>query len=66
MAVATHVQSLQMPLLGIAAGNFIYIAAADLIPAIHHQKGTRAFALQFALLLVGLLAIIWISQRFAG
>lgn len=64
--VAKHVASIQMPLLGIAAGNFIYIAATDLVPEIHHQKGTRRFVGQFSLMLIGLLSIIWISGKFAG
>lgn len=64
--VAQRVQSLELPLLGIAAGNFIYIAATDLVPEIHQQKSGRAFAAQFLLLLLGVLAMVWISQQFAG
>ena len=64
--VAERVQSLQLPLLGIAAGNFIYIAATDLVPAIHQEKGTRAFVGQFILMLTGMLAMVYISQHFAG
>lgn len=61
--VATHVTSLQLPLLGIAAGNFIYIAAADLIPEIHQDRGKRSLFTQILLLLAGLLIIIWLSGR---
>lgn len=53
-----RVHGLEIPLLGIAAGNFIYIAAADLIPEIHRERGTKKMVLQVILLLLGLAAII--------
>ncbi len=63
IAVATHVTSIQLPLLGIAAGNFIYIAAADLIPEIHQDKTKKSLVTQVLLLLAGLLIIVWLSGR---
>ncbi len=64
--VAQHVTAIQLPLLGIAAGNFIYIAAADLIPEIQRSKGTKASIGQLALLVLGLVIIIWLSGKFTG
>lgn len=61
--VAQHVTSLQLPLLGIAAGNFIYIAAADLIPEIHQDKSKKSLFTQVLLLLAGLLIIVWLSGQ---
>lgn len=64
--VAQHVTSLQLPLLGIAAGNFIYIAAADLIPEIHQDKSKKSLFTQVLLLLTGLMIIVWLSKAFGG
>lgn len=61
--VATHVTAIQLPLLGIAAGNFIYIAAADLIPEIHQDKSKKSLFTQVLLLLAGLLIIVWLSKQ---
>jgi len=46
------------PALGIVAGNFLYIAASDLIPELHagHRRGTTTLW-QFSLILLGILAI---------
>lgn len=66
VVVAERVHTIQLPLLGIAAGNFIYIAAADLIPEIHRDKGARASLAQLALLVAGLLIIVWLSRHFSG
>ncbi|WP_224246294.1 ZIP family metal transporter [Hyalangium gracile] len=42
-------------LLPLVAGGFIYIALADLVPALHHRRGVRAGILQMLLLLAGIL-----------
>jgi len=63
VAIATHVTAIQLPLLGIAAGNFIYIAAADLVPEIHQDKSKKSLFSQLLLLLAGLLIIVWLSGR---
>lgn len=44
-------------LLPIAAGGFIYIALADLVPTLHHTRGRRAAILQIALIIAGILMI---------
>ncbi len=66
LLVAERVQGLELPLVGIAAGNFIYIAAADLIPEIHRGKRLYMSILQLGLMLLGLLVIVWVSRAFAG
>lgn len=45
----------------IAAGGFIYIAAVDLIPELHKTKTIRASSLQFIALLVGILAMFFLT-----
>lgn len=44
-------------LLPLAAGGFLYIALANLVPALHHRQGTGVGLLQMALLLLGIAAI---------
>lgn len=55
-------QSVEVPLLAFAAGNFIYIALADLLPAMQHQTRLRQSAGQVFLLLTGI-AAIWLFGR---
>ncbi len=55
---AAELSSIMPYLLGFAAGNFIYIAAADLIPEIHHESNRlkmiiQIFSLMFGVLIVG-------------
>lgn len=42
------------PLVPIAAGGFVYIAAADLIPELQHDRSLRALAVQASLLTAGI------------
>ncbi len=51
-------KSLEVPLLAFAAGNFLYIALADLVPAMQHQRSFRQSIGQILMLLLGL-GIIW-------
>jgi zinc and cadmium transporter len=48
-------------LLPIAAGGFLYIALADLVPALHHSRGAWAAVVQIALIVLGV-AVIWINR----
>lgn len=66
LLVAERIHGLELPLVAIAAGNFIYIAAADLIPEIHREHKFSLSLLQLCLMLIGLAAIVWVSQRFAA
>lgn len=47
------------PLLAVAAGFFIYIAASDIIPDIH-EKPRREANVQSAMLILGTLVIAWV------
>ena len=49
------------PLLGIAAGNFLYIAASDLLPSLHAKENKSRRAIQVILLFVGLGVMFTIS-----
>jgi zinc and cadmium transporter len=49
-------------LLPIAAGGFIYIALADLVPSLHHHRGRWAAAIQIALVVLGA-AAIWLLRE---
>lgn len=55
---------LEMPLLGLSAGMFIYIAAADLIPEIQRAKKLSTTIIQLFLLLLGILAIYGVGDFF--
>lgn len=51
---ASVIQSSAIYLLPFAAGNFIYIAAADLIPEIKHQVSLRRSVIHFCVFLAGI------------
>ena len=48
-------------LLGIAAGGFIYIAVADLLPEIKHEDDTKKSLMQVVFFSVGLLLMLGVS-----
>ena len=50
-------------LLPFAAGNFIYIAAADLIPEIKHEESAKLNVVHFLSFLVGIALLL--AVRFA-
>jgi zinc and cadmium transporter len=61
---ASSVSLVMAPLLSFAAGNFIYIAASDLIPEIHHglgkEKGwSQSFLFISGILLIWFLVSLW-------
>jgi len=47
----------------ITAGLFIYIAASDLIPEIHHEKRRGYAIIESAMLLIGII-VVWVSVTF--
>lgn len=47
-------------LLPVAAGGFVYIALADLVPSLHHEKGAWAAVGQIALMILGV-AVIFLA-----
>lgn len=61
----SSVEGIVGPLLGIAAGNFLYIAASDLLPELHRKENNGKKVVQVALLLFGI-AIIFIVSGLVG
>ncbi|MFA6511634.1 MAG: ZIP family metal transporter [Patescibacteria group bacterium] len=55
---------IELPLLGFAAGNFIYIALADLFPTIQHERKFLGSMLHIALILFGLGLLYWVGGLF--
>jgi len=57
----SHIQNFNLFLIPFAAGNFIYIAAADLLPEIHKHQGKELYETigQIVLLFLGI-GLIWI------
>lgn len=53
-AFSLYVKDVQFPLVSFAAGGFLYIALADLIPELHKRRRPAESAAQFLLLLAGL------------
>ncbi len=53
LILSSRVESISGILLPIAAGGFIYIAGADLIPELHKETGVRKAFLQLLCLLIG-------------
>lgn len=49
-----QVKELQIPLISVAAGGFVYIALADLVPELHKRRRPAESASQFLLMLAGL------------
>ena len=52
------------PALGIAAGNFLYLAASDLVPDLHaqHKKGAAGTFGQFSFILIGVAIMYLVSS----
>jgi len=62
-AAARHVDT--AVLLPFAAGNFIYIAAADLVPEINKHPSARMSAIHFSAFAGGLLALLFLQMVLA-
>ncbi len=63
---ASQVNGLIPVILAVAAGGFIYLATADLIPEIHKETNRKNIILQSAALLLGVLLIAVLSNVFKG
>lgn len=61
LLVGGQTQALELPLLGVAAGSFIYIASADLVPQIHQERRFRPTLVQVMMLILGAAAIIGVG-----
>ncbi|MBI2984908.1 MAG: ZIP family metal transporter [Candidatus Kerfeldbacteria bacterium] len=66
LLAAGLIDGLVLPLVALAAGAFIYIAAADLVPEIHREKSLAKTVVQLGLLVLGILTIIGVGQVFPG
>jgi zinc and cadmium transporter len=60
-----HAEKLQLFILPFAAGGFIYIAAADLIPSMHHSEGFAKIT-SFFWLVFGMAFMLAIKVFFGG
>ena len=58
---ALAIPQLQPVLLAVAAGSFVYIALADLVPELHKRRRPGESAKQFLLMVAGL-ALLWIGK----
>ena len=54
LLLSSKVQSMSLFLLSFTAGNFIYIAGADLIPELHKEVGIKRSIIQFLFLILGI------------
>jgi len=61
LLVGGQTDALELPLLGIAAGSFLYIASADLVPQIHQERRFVPTLIQVAMLILGAAAIVAIG-----
>ncbi len=53
--------NIQLPMIAVAAGGFIYIAGSDLIPEINHETRWRHILTQVVLLFLGIAAIWFVG-----
>ncbi len=65
--LGTHIEGLLGPALAITAGNFIYLAASDILPELSHNHGTSAKKTfrQILAVLLGI-AAIWGTLKISG
>lgn len=61
-----HMGDFQAYILPIAAGGFIYIAAADLVPELHKEKRTSRTVLAFSMFVVGIFLMWFVKFFFEG
>ena len=50
-----------IPLIGFAAGNFLYLALSDLVPELHEHSSTKRTIIKFAIMLFGITLIYFLS-----
>jgi zinc and cadmium transporter len=60
---SSAVQDLEALALAFAAGNFVYIASADLIPELHKEKGAKNSVVQFATIITGAAVVLLITTN---
>ncbi len=57
------IQNFALWLMPVAAGGFIYVAVADLIPELHKNSRGKNSVLQFLAILIGILAMLLLSHH---
>lgn len=57
-AARQQFEFIELPILGFVIGNFIYIALADLLPTIQHERKVRSPLFHISLIVIGVL-VIW-------
>jgi len=62
VGVGTNLTWFSQYLIPITAGGFLYIAGSDLIPELHHETNYKKSILQFAFILLGILAMLLIAD----
>jgi zinc and cadmium transporter len=58
-----YIENLEFYLIPLAVGGFIYIAAVDLIPELHRERGIKKSLIQLASLFFGIF-VMWLLLRF--
>ncbi len=61
LALTTIIENLSLYLIPFAAGTFIYIAAADLIPELHKEVKFEKSTMQIILILLGIILMLLLS-----
>ena len=61
LGFTSHIETLSVILVSIAAGGFIYIATADLIPHLHEETSIKNSLIQLLGITIGLLALTLIK-----
>jgi len=59
------IQGLELFLIAIAGGGFLYIALANLVPELHHEKSTGRQILQTVFLVIGVVLMLLVAMAFA-
>jgi len=54
LVLAQSIANIEMILLPLAAGNFLYIAGSDLIPELHKDTRLKGAAIQLSMMIVGI------------
>ncbi len=61
--LASKMDKIVGPALGIVAGNFLYIAMSDLVPELNHDhSGTKDTIIQFISIVLGILLIFFVME----
>jgi len=50
-----------IPLIGFAAGNFLYLALSDLVPELHEHTSTKRTIIKFLIMILGIVIIYFLA-----